>query len=65
MLTLIGIGLLVYGYLSYTHPLEKKKGRRQAVSRSPMPEWVPVLHKIGGLLFMVIGGLLIVISILQ
>ena len=65
MLILIGIGLLVYGYLSYTHPLEKKNGRGQPVSRSPMPEWVPVLHKIGGLLFMIIGGLLIVISILQ
>lgn len=60
MRVVIGIILLVYGWYSYTHPIKKhNKGpeRKQA-----LPEWLPLLEKFGGVLLMIVGGLLILVS---
>lgn len=58
MLLIIGLALIVYGYLSFKYSDKRKPGNHRRNNNSNLPEWFPQLQKLGGLLFMIIGFLL-------
>lgn len=56
MLLIIGIALILYGYVTfkYSYKRRNKKGNQSV----QLPEWFPLMHKLGGLLLIIIGLLL-------
>ncbi|MCC5895363.1 MAG: hypothetical protein JJU16_07885 [Alkalibacterium sp.] len=58
MLLLVGLALIVYGYISFKYSDKKKTGHHRAGTDSQFPEWFPKLQKVGGLLFIIMGLLL-------
>ncbi|GEN50293.1 hypothetical protein [Alkalibacterium pelagium] len=60
MLLVIGLALLISGYLSFRFSDQLKPGKRGRQTQTQFPEWFPQLQKIGGLLFMITGLLLMI-----
>lgn len=60
MTLLIGLVLLIYGFISYKYPFMKYKNK----SNANMPDWLPALQKVSGVLLMIAGGLLILASLM-
>lgn len=59
MLILIGLALIVYGYLSFKYSDRWATNAQKRAARTHFPEWFPLLIKVGGILFVVTGILLI------
>lgn len=60
MLLIIGLALLISGYLSFRFSDQRKPGQRGRKAQTQFPEWFPQLQKIGGLLFMITGLFLMI-----
>lgn len=60
MLLIIGLALLISGYLSFRFSDQLNPGKRGRRAQTQFPEWFPQLKKIGGLLFMLTGLLLMI-----
>lgn len=60
MILLIGLVLLIYGFISYKFPFMTYRNK----STAHMPEWLPTLQKVSGILLMIAGGLLILTSLM-
>ncbi|GAA0363491.1 hypothetical protein GCM10008932_14920 [Alkalibacterium iburiense] len=60
MIILIGLVLLIYGFISYKYPFMKYRNQ----SNATMPDWLPTLQKVSGVLLMIAGGLLILTSLM-
>ncbi|OJF92927.1 hypothetical protein [Alkalibacterium sp. 20] len=65
MLVIIGLALIVYGYFSYKHSDKLATKSQKRAPHTNFPGWFPLLIKVGGILFFVIGILLIVSYILM
>lgn len=60
MLIAIGIALVLYGYFSYKYSDRWVIRSQKRAPNTTFPEWFPLLIRVGGILFVVIGALLIV-----
>lgn len=60
MLIVIGLALIVYGYYSYKYSEKWGTTGRKHAAKTTLPGWFPLLIRIGGILFIVTGVLLIV-----
>lgn len=64
MLALIGLALIIYGYFSYKYSDRWATNAQKRAARTTFPEWFPLLIKVGGILFVITGILLIVAYLL-
>ncbi|GEK91958.1 hypothetical protein [Alkalibacterium kapii] len=64
MLIVIGIVLIVYGCFSFKYSDRWVTNANKQKSGTRFPEWFPLLIRIGAILFMIIGILLIVTYVL-
>ncbi|GEK90072.1 hypothetical protein SAMN04488100_14617 [Alkalibacterium putridalgicola] len=60
MLIVIGIALIVYGYFSFKCSDRWAKNAQKRAAHTQFPEWFPLLIRVGGILFIISGILLIV-----
>lgn len=60
MLIAIGIALIVYGYFSFRSSDRWASNAGKRPTQTTFPDWFPLLIKVGGILFIIIGILLIV-----
>ncbi|MDZ7834591.1 MAG: hypothetical protein U5K84_03850 [Alkalibacterium sp.] len=65
MLIIIGVALIVYGYFSYRYADRWAHKVQRRAARTSFPEWFPLLIKVGGILFVVTGILLVVSYLLM
>ncbi len=60
MLIVIGLALILYGYFSYKYSNRWSTESRRRAGKTALPEWFPLLIKVGGVLLILTGALLIV-----
>lgn len=60
MILLIGLVLMIYGFISYKYPFMKVRNKTHA----NRPDWLLALQKVSGILLMIAGGLLILTSLM-
>lgn len=65
MLIVIGLALIGYGYFSYKYSDRWATSNRKRAGKTALPEWFPLLIRVGGILFIVTGALLIVSYLLM
>lgn len=58
MLIVIGIALIVYGYFSFKYSDRWAKNAQKRAAHTQFPEWFPLLIRVGGILFIITGILL-------
>lgn len=64
MLIVIGIALIVYGYFSFKYSDRWGTNAHKRAARTTFPEWFPLLIRVGGILFIITGILLILSYVL-
>lgn len=58
MLLIIGIAMILYGYITFKYSHKKGTGKDRNNQSAQLPEWFPLMYKFGGLLLIIIGLLL-------
>ncbi|WP_423190119.1 hypothetical protein ACO1PF_04365 [Alkalibacterium sp. f15] len=65
MLVVIGLALIIYGYFSYKYSDKWATKSQKRAPHTKFPKWFPLFIKVGGILFLVTGILLIVSYLLM
>ncbi|MFO8068482.1 MAG: hypothetical protein R6U02_00560 [Alkalibacterium sp.] len=65
MLVIIGLALIIYGYFSFKYSDNWATKSQKRATHTKFPEWFPLLIKVGGILFVITGILLIVSYLLM
>lgn len=63
MLIVIGLALIGYGYFSYKYSDRWATRSRKHAGKTVFPGWFPLLIRVGGILF-IVAGVLVILSYL-